>query len=68
MPLAFALAHLREFWRRFKASGARLMMRCLSVPCTVWLIVAALTEVFGWMWPIGDQLSQNTYRLPAHLA
>jgi hypothetical protein len=28
-------------------------------------IVAALTEVFGWMWPIRDQLSQNTYRLPS---
>src|SRR5258705_6147972 len=40
-------------------------MRCLSVPCTVWLIVAALTEVFSWMWPIRDQLSQNTNRLPA---
>ena len=37
-------------------------MRCLSVPCTVWLIVAALTEVFGWIEylpPTGTWLKGN---------
>ena len=32
--------------------GDAFLLHAMLVPCTVWLIVAALTEVFGWMWPI----------------